>query len=455
MSCLGAQHWALGSVLAGSAAAGRVAAWGAEVGLSCEGTFLGLGSLVRAVVVVGVGVLIWRLVRALSGNRSDLPTGRRGVVTAVQIFPVKGCGAVSVGRGARWAVDRTGLMHDRRWMVVDEEGEFQTQRQIPQLCQLQPTLLRAGARALRAGTVSATEALRLGAVRSSEEAVGGLLLEFPGAPPFVAPVVRGAEGGARVRAQVWSSEVQAVDQGAGVSEWLTAHVLPLAKSSGASDARARRLRLVYMDPALADGGRHVKSEYVEAAAPLATPGEVSFADSMPILITSEASLSQLNRWVQATQAAKDKADKDTAAKDKEKGSLIPMDRFRANIIIGPSISDEGFPVPFEEDEWLLTHVGTATLVGTKLCTRCVVPTTDQRTGEQGGVRAEPYVSLSKYRSRKPGGICFGTVAMPTLHDGACGAVAVGDPLIVLKRGALPPPLQPTPPGTEWHSFDSI
>jgi uncharacterized protein YcbX len=299
--------------------------------------------------------------------------------------------------------------------------------------------------------VSSADIPALRVLRSGKDPLGGLLLEFPGAAPFVAPVVVQAEGGATVDVQVWQSRVTGVDQGAAVGRWLSEHVLPHAKRS--TDCGS--LRLVYLDAAVPGSARAVKQAYVDAASEHDVDGTVSFADALPVLVASEASLAKLNTWIRARSSSSPRAPSESTQSPSPREGDIPMDRFRANIIVGPSISDEGFPVPFEEDEWSLLQAGTARLVGAKLCTRCVVPTTDQRTGVQGGVDAEPYVTLTALRSRKPGSICFGTVAIPArVHDASdFGAVAIGDALFVLQRRQLPPQFEPTPKAT-FCSYDA-
>ncbi len=53
------------------------------------------------------------------------------VVSDLYIYPIKACGGIRV-IGA--AVGKAGFVDDRRWMIVDERGQFVTQRTLPQLC---------------------------------------------------------------------------------------------------------------------------------------------------------------------------------------------------------------------------------------------------------------------------------------------------------------------------------
>lgn len=58
-------------------------------------------------------------------------------ITALNIFPIKGCRGVSLMSSA---VDRLGLVGDRRLMLVDGDHRFLGQREIPRLAMLEPAL---------------------------------------------------------------------------------------------------------------------------------------------------------------------------------------------------------------------------------------------------------------------------------------------------------------------------
>jgi uncharacterized protein YcbX len=63
------------------------------------------------------------------------------VVSAIYIYPVKSLGGISIAEGI---VTETGFQHDRRWMLVDKEGKFLTQRQLPSMALLQTTFTANG-----------------------------------------------------------------------------------------------------------------------------------------------------------------------------------------------------------------------------------------------------------------------------------------------------------------------
>jgi uncharacterized protein YcbX len=117
---------------------------------------------------------------------------------------------------------------------------------------------------------------------------------------------------------------------------------------------------------------------------------VSFADDFPFLVISEASLEELNTRLEQS---------------------IGMERFRPNIVV------RGV-APFAEDAWRRVRMGGITFRAAKACSRCAIPTIDQRTASKS---AEPLRTLSAYRSWD-GGTWFG---MNLIGDDT-GVLSIGD-----------------------------
>ena len=60
------------------------------------------------------------------------------IVSDLVVYPVKGCGGYSV---ASSAVEPTGLRDDRMMMLVDDDGVFVSQRKVPEMAALRPSLV--------------------------------------------------------------------------------------------------------------------------------------------------------------------------------------------------------------------------------------------------------------------------------------------------------------------------
>src|SRR5438045_3522122 len=58
-------------------------------------------------------------------------------LAALNVYPVKSCAGVSLDESL---LVETGLEFDRTWMVVDAQGRFVTQRELPRMALIVPTL---------------------------------------------------------------------------------------------------------------------------------------------------------------------------------------------------------------------------------------------------------------------------------------------------------------------------
>ncbi|MDZ4358796.1 MAG: MOSC domain-containing protein, partial [Variovorax sp.] len=64
-----------------------------------------------------------------------VPTDVSARIDQLWIYPVKSCAGISLNEAE---LTETGLAYDRSWMVVDAQGEFVTQRELPRLALIQP-----------------------------------------------------------------------------------------------------------------------------------------------------------------------------------------------------------------------------------------------------------------------------------------------------------------------------
>ncbi len=208
----------------------------------------------------------------------------------------------------------------------------------------------------------------------------GLFLRKDGGDLHFVPWPEGEE---RRSIEIWLDRVEAAPAGASADAWLTG-------------ALGRPARLFHMDDAAER----------RTPATFAAPSPVSFADAYPILITTTASLAALNDEIAANG-----------------GEGVGMERFRPNIVVGGADA-------WAEDRWRAIRIGQTVLDLVKPCDRCVVTTTDQRTGERMG--KEPLASLARIRkSADPqvSGVLFGWNVVVR----EAGGIAVGDAVAVAQR----------------------
>jgi uncharacterized protein len=158
------------------------------------------------------------------------------------VYPIKGCRGIEVERATLAA---TGLevdgIGDREWVVVDADGDFLSQRELPKMALIETRLTSA--------------ALRL-------KAPGMLQLEVPFA----------SEGDV-VEVKVWNDQVPAVTQGDVADAWFSRYL-------------GMPCRLMRFDP---EARRLSNVRYTGA-----TVAPYKFADAFALLVASTASLADLN-----------------------------------------------------------------------------------------------------------------------------------------------------------------
>ncbi|HEV7913505.1 MAG TPA: MOSC N-terminal beta barrel domain-containing protein [Albitalea sp.] len=160
-------------------------------------------------------------------------------IAALNIHPVKSCAGMSLPEAL---LIETGFEFDRAWMVVDEHGVFVTQRELPRMALVRPTL------------------------KTYE-----MVLRAPGMLALHI-AVDAVEAPCRVR--VWKDEVAAYDMGDLAAQWF-------------SDFLGRRVRLARFDPEQRRLSNREWTGDIEA--------ENAFSDGYPILVASVAGLAELNR----------------------------------------------------------------------------------------------------------------------------------------------------------------
>ena len=161
------------------------------------------------------------------------------VLEQLWVYPIKSCAGVQLNESL---LIETGLEFDRAWMVVDAHGQFLTQRELPRMVLVQPTL-KVSEMVLRAPGMLALHV----ALDTVEKAT---------------------------RVQVWDDSVAAYDMGDLAAQWFT-------------DFLGRPLRLVRFDPEQKRLSDSAWTGDVEA--------ENAFSDGFPVLVTCAASLDEFNR----------------------------------------------------------------------------------------------------------------------------------------------------------------
>ncbi len=238
----------------------------------------------------------------------------QAAISRLFVYPIKSCAGVEL---KETLLIETGLEFDRAWMIVDEQSEFLSQRELPRMALIQPQL-RQYDMVLRAPGMLALH-IALDAV------------EQP------------------CKVRVWEDECAAYDMGDLAAQWFTDFLMQELPAG----VKPMKLRLVRFDP-----------EHKRASSVKWTKGREAlnqFSDGYPILIISEASLQDLNGRLQAAGH-----------------SAVTMERFRPNIVLsGLQAHDEDRC----EQLHLQTAQGELTLALIKPCPRCPIPDIDPKTSQ--------------------------------------------------------------------------
>jgi len=164
-------------------------------------------------------------------------------ISGLFTYPIKGAAGLS---HKTIELDERGPVWDRRWMVVDLEGLFVTQREVSRLALIQPSF--------------DGDHLKISAAGAGEICIP-LQRERAGVQPVT----------------VWHSVCDAWDEGDEAAEWFSSYLN--------ADVRLTRIA--------DDFQRVIDNEYSRRSARPVT--HTGFADGFPLLIASEESLEALNQ----------------------------------------------------------------------------------------------------------------------------------------------------------------
>ncbi|SBT18981.1 MOSC domain protein [Marinomonas gallaica] len=263
------------------------------------------------------------------------------IVSGLYIYPVKSCQAVPLQAST---VTQSGLLFDRRFMVINKEGLFLTAREYPQL-----TLIDA------------------------KSVQHGLVLTHPSMSNPLPLEIETFTNEYR-ETEIWEKPVSANITHPSANAWF-------------SELLNQPVELVYF-------GEH--STRFTSRRP---DQPVAFADGYPFLLTTQASLDDLN---------------------KSGPQINEMERFRPNIVISGNEA-------FNEDTWKRIRIGDVIFENVKPCVRCLFITLDPDTAERSP-KGEPLRTLAKYRLFDKEGVTFG-VNLVTENE---GVIAVGDEVEILE-----------------------
>lgn len=160
------------------------------------------------------------------------------ILSEIYVYPVKSLAGIQVDR---WPVDNKGLRYDRKWMLIDSERRFLSQRRLPKMALIK--------------------------TRIDAES---LVLSAPGLEDMRLPL--NSRDGEELGVEIWDDQCLARSVGDDIDRWLSGFL-------------QQDCRLVYHPD---DAVRQVDQDYAFA------DDQTAFSDGFPFLIVGNNSLTALN-----------------------------------------------------------------------------------------------------------------------------------------------------------------
>ncbi|XP_030302260.1 molybdenum cofactor sulfurase [Calypte anna] len=253
-------------------------------------------------------------------SETAVPTHRRGgkpiTVTNIYLYPIKSCSAFEV---TEWPVGNQGLLYDRNWMVVNQNGVCLTQKQDPRLCLVTPS-------------VDLNKKL--------------MVIQAEGMDPISVSLEENTGKEAVIcESKVCSHRVKTYDCGERIAAWFSLFL-------------GRPCRLIRQCSDVKNRSQQKNTKGLASA----TNISLSLVNEAQYLLINASSIRQLKEHISAR-----------LEKPLELEELIQ--RFRANIVISA-------PEAFEEEEWAEISIGALRFQVVGPCSRCQIICIDQQSGER-------------------------------------------------------------------------
>lgn len=283
-------------------------------------------------------------------------------ITSLCIYPIKSLGGIELESAE---LDEYGLKFDRLWMLVSpHNGEFITQRQYPSMA-LFRTELQVGEDSISNGSHS----LIVTAPSGNSHSI--LIEQGANAQRREVPI-----SSSTISVTVWDDVVSAHDEGDDTARFFTKELGVECRMVRVADFTQRRISEKYSP----------------------NGDVVHFGDGYPLHIMNEESLRDVNERINQSD------------------TTIPMNRFRANIILSDAPA-------YSEDTWSLISIGDNMIDVPKATSRCTITTIDQTTAKRG---KEPLTTLATYR-KEQNKINLGVYG---IHRRKSGRISIGDEIII-------------------------
>lgn len=269
-------------------------------------------------------------------------------LSAINIYPIKSTAGISLSN--TW-IDDYGLSFDRRFVITDPQGQFISARTEPSLCLIQASITQQG-----------------------------LIITAPNMPLLEIIYAEFSEDYQSIT--VWKDTINSIHCSLTIDNWFSLYL-------------KRPCKLHFFAK---NSNRQVKNSHQQ----------VSFADGYPLLLISQASLSELNQRLL------------TLGEDS-----VTMSHFRPNLVVE---NNDELAKAFVEDKWRRIRIGEIEFEVAKPCSRCIMTTVNPTTGVKN-TQQQPLKTLKEYRQVENGDVMFGQNLI-ALNK---GQLCLGDKVTIIEQ----------------------
>lgn len=250
-------------------------------------------------------------------------------ITQLITYPIKSCAGIN---HQQISINELGLMGDRQWMLVDDDGLFISQRKYPQMALIKPVI-------------------------NNQQ----LMVDAPGMTTLTIDTNQSQRP---IKITLWKDSFDAQPINIDANQWF-------------SDYLGFSVRLV----------KYTNISHRLIDQNFAQPGQqVAFADGFPLLVTHQATLTDLNQHLSES---------------------VDMSRFRPNIVVASNLT------AWDELNWSQLSSDNLRLNLVKPCTRCVMTGVEQKSGHQTGTEVLKTLRQNFPHDNKA---VFGINAIPQINN---------------------------------------
>ncbi|XP_056376754.1 molybdenum cofactor sulfurase isoform X2 [Hyla sarda] len=267
-------------------------------------------------------------------GRETMTTNDKAITLShIYLYPIKSCAAFQV---SQWPVAEQGLLFDRNWMIVNENGVCLSQKQEPRLCLICPSI---------------------------DIMKDTMIIQAKGMSSIEVPLHDENMTAQISQNKVCGDRVHTYDCGEEAAQWLSSFL-------------ARKCRLIRQSSSFHRYAGAKKRGPENASSP-----SLSLVNEAQYLLVNTASVFYLSQQIPLRE--------DIGHADGSQADQMTQ-RFRANLVIDSNIA-------FQEEKWNELFIGCLHFKVSGKCTRCQIICINQTTGEK---KREIFQTLSSTREGK-------------------------------------------------------